>query len=70
MKDKYIGKVGTQEQDKYKYELRTDVLGKMIKPARQERNLTQEELENVLEFRKLKSPNLKVVPLLLSLILY
>ena len=44
MKDKYIGKVGTSERDEYEYELRMDVLGKMIKAARKERNLTQEEL--------------------------
>lgn len=44
MKDKHIGKVGTKERDEYEYELRMDVLGKMIKTARQERNLTQEEL--------------------------
>ena len=44
MKDKYIGKTGTQERDEYEYELRMDVLGKMIKAARKERNLTQEEL--------------------------
>lgn len=44
MKDKYIGKVGTEERDEYEYELRMDVLGKMIKTARLERNLTQEEL--------------------------
>ena len=37
MKDKYIGKVGTKERDEYEYELRMDVLGKMIKTARQER---------------------------------
>ncbi|MDY3489314.1 transcriptional regulator, partial [Riemerella anatipestifer] len=30
MKDKYIGKVGTKERDEYEYELRMDVLGKMI----------------------------------------
>ena len=41
MKDKYIGKEGTKERDEYEYELRMDVLGKMIKTARQERNLTQ-----------------------------
>jgi hypothetical protein len=41
MKDKYIGKVGSKERDEYEYELRMDVLGKMIKAARQERNLTQ-----------------------------
>jgi DNA-binding XRE family transcriptional regulator len=44
MKDKYIGKTGTNERDEYEYELRMDVLGKMIKAARQERKLTQEEL--------------------------
>lgn len=44
MKDKYIGKVGTKERDDYEYELSMDVLGKMIKAVRQERNLTQEEL--------------------------
>lgn len=44
MKDKYIGEVGTTERDEYEYELRMDVLGKMIKAVRQERNLTQEQL--------------------------
>ena len=44
MKDKYIGNIGTLERDEYEYELRMDILGKMIKTARQERNLTQEEL--------------------------
>ena len=44
MKDKYIGKVGTKGRDEYEYELRMDVLGKIIKAAREERNLTQEEL--------------------------
>lgn len=42
MKDKYIGKVGTKVRDEHEYELRMDVLGEMIKAARQERNLTQE----------------------------
>jgi HTH-type transcriptional regulator / antitoxin HipB len=44
MKDKYIGNVGTVIRDEYEYELRMDVLGRMIKTARQERKLTQEEL--------------------------
>jgi HTH-type transcriptional regulator / antitoxin HipB len=52
MKDKYIGKVGTQERDEYEYELRMDVLGKMIKIARQERNLTQEELGRLVGVQK------------------
>ena len=52
MKDKYIGKVGTQERHEYEYELRMDVLGKMIKTARQERNLTQEELGRLVGVQK------------------
>lgn len=52
MKDKYIGKVGTKKRDDYEYELRMDVLGKMIKAARQERNLTQEELGKLVGVQK------------------
>lgn len=52
MKDKYIGKVGTTERDDYEYELRMDVLGKMIKTARLERNLTQEELGKLIGVQK------------------
>jgi len=52
MKDKYIGKVGTTNRDEYEYELRMDVLGKMIKSARQERHLTQEELGKLVGVQK------------------
>jgi HTH-type transcriptional regulator/antitoxin HipB len=52
MKDKYLGKVGTKERDEYEYELRMDVLGKMIKTARQERHLTQEELGRLIGVQK------------------
>ena len=52
MKDKYIGKKGTVNRDKYEYELRMDVLGHMIKKARQERNLTQEELGKLVGVQK------------------
>lgn len=52
MKDKYMGKEGTKERDDYEYELRMDVLGKMIKAARQERNLTQEELGRLVGVQK------------------
>jgi transcriptional regulator with XRE-family HTH domain len=52
MKDTYIGKFGTQERDEYEYELRMDVIGKMIKTARQERNLTQEELGRLVGVQK------------------
>lgn len=52
MKDQYIGKLGTKERDEYEYELRMDILGKMIKAARQERNLTQEELGRLVGVQK------------------
>lgn len=52
MKDKYIGKVGTLERENFEYELRMDVVGKMIKAARQERKLTQEELGRLIGVQK------------------
>lgn len=52
MKDKYIGKDGTQERDEYEYELRMDILGRMIKAARKERNLTQEQLGELVGVKK------------------
>ena len=52
MKDKHIGPIGTSERDEYEYELRMDVLGRMIKTARQERNLTQEQLGQLVGVQK------------------
>ncbi len=52
MKDKYIGKTGSGERDAYEYELNMDVLGRMIKAARQERNLTQEQLGKLVGVQK------------------
>lgn len=52
MKDKYIGKIGTPDREDYEYELRMDVLGRMIKTARQERNLTQEQLGELIGVQK------------------
>jgi len=52
MKDKYIGNVGTTDRDQYEYELSMDVLGRMIKAARQERHLTQEELGKLVGVQK------------------
>ena len=52
MKDKYIGRSGTIDRDQYEYELRMDVLGRMIKTARQERKLTQEQLGNLVGVEK------------------
>ena len=52
MKDQYIGQLGSADRDEYEYELRMDVLGKMIKSARQERKLTQEELGKLVGVQK------------------
>jgi len=52
MKDKYIGKVGSAERDEYEYELSMDLLGRMIKTTRQERNLTQEQLGQLVGVQK------------------
>ena len=52
MKDKYIGKLGTEDRDTYEYELNMDVLSRMIKKARQERNLTQEQLGKLIGVQK------------------
>lgn len=52
MKNEFIGKVGTRERDEYEYELRMGVLGQMIKAARKERHLTQEELGKLIGVKK------------------
>lgn len=52
MKDKYIDKVCTAERDNYDYEIRMDMLGRMIKTARQERNLMQEQLGELVGVQK------------------
>lgn len=52
MKDKYIGKVGSKQRDLYEYELSMDVLGRMIKTTRLERNLTQEQLGQLVGVQK------------------
>lgn len=52
MKDKYIGKIGTPERDVYEYELNMELLGRMIKTVRQERNLTQEQLGELVGVQK------------------
>lgn len=50
--DKYIGKKGTKKRDDFENELRLDLLGQAIKQARQERNLTQEQLGKLVGVKK------------------
>jgi len=42
--DKYVGKLGTPAREKFDFELKTDVIGEIIKKARIDQNLTQEQL--------------------------
>ena len=50
--DQYIGKKGTKKRDEFENELRLDLLGQAIKQARQERNLTQAELGELVGIKK------------------
>jgi len=52
MIDKHIGKIGTSKRDAFENELRIDLLGQAIKQARQERNLTQEQLGELVGVQK------------------
>ena len=52
IKDKHIGKKGSSERDQYEFDLRMEIIGKMIKTVRQERNLTQEELGKLIGVQK------------------
>jgi HTH-type transcriptional regulator/antitoxin HipB len=50
--DKHIGKRGTPKREAFEHELRLDLLGEAIKQARKERNLTQEELGELVGVKK------------------
>ncbi len=50
--DKHIGKIGTPKRDAFENELRLDLLGEAIKQARKARNLTQEQLGQLVGVQK------------------
>ena len=52
MKDKHIGLLGTEARDKFEYDLRMEIIGDLIKKARLERHLTQEELGKLVGVQK------------------
>jgi len=52
LKNKYIGEIGTEKRDRYEFELKLDVLGELIKQTRKERNLTQEQLGDLIGVKK------------------
>jgi HTH-type transcriptional regulator / antitoxin HipB len=50
--DKYIGKKGTEKREAFEQELKLDLLGQTIKKIRKERNLTQEQLGELVGVKK------------------
>jgi HTH-type transcriptional regulator/antitoxin HipB len=52
MIDKHIGEPGTEKREAFENELRIDLLGHAIKQARQERNLTQQQLGELVGVQK------------------
>ena len=52
VKDKLIGKKGTERRDEYEAELRLDLLGEMIRNVRKEKHLTQEQLGKLVGVQK------------------
>lgn len=46
-KDKILGKEGTPRRDSYESELKAFFVGEAVKKAREEKQLTQQELENL-----------------------
>lgn len=52
LKDKYIGEVGTEERAQFEFELKLDILGEMVKQTRKKRNLTQEQLGDLIGVKK------------------
>lgn len=52
MIDKHVGKLGTENRNKFENELKIELLGEAIKQARQEQNMTQEQLGQLVGVQK------------------
>lgn len=50
--DLLIGPKGTPERDEYEFELKTELIGDMIKKVRKKRKLTQKELGELIGVKK------------------
>ncbi|MCF8307693.1 MAG: helix-turn-helix domain-containing protein [Bacteroidales bacterium] len=50
--NKHIGKKGTPERNQFEFELKLEILGEMIKKARKERKMTQEQLGELIGVKK------------------
>ena len=52
VKDEFLGKKGTPKRDQYEYDLRMEIIGELIKQTRKERNMTQEQLGELIGVQK------------------
>ena len=50
--NKIVGKIGTENRDKFEYDLQMDLIGNAIKETRKERKLTQEDLGKLIGVQK------------------
>ena len=50
--DKFVGKQGTQNRDSFENELKLELIGQTIKQIRKDRNLTQEQLGELVGVKK------------------
>ena len=50
--DKHIGESGTEKRNAFEYELQLDIIGETIKNVRKERNLTQQQLGELVGVKK------------------
>jgi len=48
----YIGKKGSRKREQFEFDLKLDILGDMIKKARKEQHLTQEQLGKLVGVQK------------------
>ncbi len=51
-KDELIGLAGTPERDQYEFELKLELIGDMIQMARKQRNMTQQQLGQLIGVKK------------------
>lgn len=52
VKDQFPGPLGTPKRDKYEFDLQMDLLGDIIKKARETQHLTQEQLGSLVGVQK------------------
>ena len=50
--DKHIGKKGSSDREEFEFELKLEILGDMVRKARKEQDLTQEQLGKLIGVQK------------------